>query len=423
MGAGSGTRQDAETSGQVPGTSVSGRLRGTGTPPTLGGLGVIVAALLVVALVAWPNLSGESQASPTPASSSGAVVSPAGPTTAPLTDAPAPSVANDVFVEPNVVDRPGVPAVLYDKYWSLWGQAGQLGTTALLIKPPNEAMLGADAGRVASYVFDEETEEPLVGPDGVTIIVRDLRTGVTLRTFDSSILPTYGLATGSLLFWTGWSLPRDPIEPTDGGVWVVDLAEPGSAPRAIIPPSDLAATYGSHADRGRLRLTDGGRTIITIVGGDSGKATQIIDVTGVTPPAELDGESAFEISQGRALVIRESGYRLLELTTGQPVGPAFENDLAYWSVVGDGEVFASFARGRDLVIAAIDLDSGLTRDILVRSDRDLRLSPELSVSDLLAMLPDDDPVYDAQGRVQIPVSLLDPATGNLQRDAFMIGKP
>jgi hypothetical protein len=325
-------------------------------------------------------------------------------------------------VEPNIVDRPGVPAALYDKYWVAWGQAGHVGTTALLIKPPDEGTLGADAGWVATLLLDEEGE-PLVGPNGATIILRDLRTGATLRTFDSSILPSYGLAAGSLLFWTGYGIPRDPIEPLDGGVWVLDVGDPASVPRAVIPPSDLSAVYGPHADRGRLWLTDRGRTITTVVGGDTATATQIIDVSGAAPPTTLDGESAFDISQERALVVRSGRYQLLDLGTGQPVGAALENDLAYWSVVGDGEMFASFARGSELVISAIDLESGRSRDLFIRSDRDLRLSPELSTPYVLVLLPDDDPTYDSQGRVQIPVSLLDPATGNFETNAFTIGIP
>lgn len=425
MGAGRAGGTDAgRASDGASDERVSSRLGPGRTRPTLGALGILVAALLVAALVAWPNLTGAPQTSPIAASSPGAVSSQIGPTPASPSETPTPSaVASELFVEPNLVDRPGVPSELYDKYWTLWGQAGHVGTTALLIKPPNEAMLGADAGRVASFVVDEETDEPLVGPDGVTITVRDLRTGATIRTFDSSILPTYGLAVGSLLFWTGYGIPRDPINPLDGGVWVADLADPASTPRAVVLPSDLAATCGPHADRGRLWLTEHGRTITTIVGGDTATATQIIDVSETAPPIMLDDESAFEISEGRALVVRAGRYRLLELTTGQPVGPGFENDLAYRSVAGDGEFFASFARDGDVVFAAIDLSTGEARDIHVRSTGDLRLSAELSTPGLLVLLRDDDPSYDAQGRVQIPVSLLDPATGDLQLDAFTIGNP
>jgi hypothetical protein len=39
------------------------------------------------------------------------------------------------------------------------------------------------------------------------------------------------------------------------------------------------------------------------------------------------------------------------------------------------------------------------------------------------LLADDDPTFDAAGRVQVRVTLLDPATGELQPDAFTIGNP
>lgn len=425
MGAGTAGRTDAGwPSDGAPGEPVSGGLRPGRSRPTLGALGIFGTALLVTALIAWPSLTGTPPTSPTPAPSMGAVSSQPRPASAPPTEAPTPRpIASGLFVESNVVDRPGVPAELYDKYWSLWGQAGQVGTTALLIKPPNEGMLGADAGRVASFVWDLVTDEPLVGPNGVTITVRDLWTGATLRTFDSSILPTYAVAAGSLVFWTGWALPREPINPMDGGVWVVDLGDPASTPRAVIPPSDLGAIYGPHAERSPLRLTDHGRAVRATVGGDRARATEVIDVASLTLRATLANEVAFEVADGVALIYRPNRLALLDLATGREIGPGVKEDLVQFTFAGDGEFFASFGRDGDVVIAAIDLETGEARDILVRSTNDLSLSRELSTPDLLVLLHDDDPTYDAEGRVQIPVSVLDPATGDLRLDAFTIGNP
>jgi hypothetical protein len=117
------------------------------------------------------------------------------PSTAPVTPAPAAPVASPSFsapamtttptpislptgpiVEQRIVDRSGVPAALYDTYWTVertWqtaGQAGQIGTTARIVLPPEEELVGADDGRVASYVAEPDTTYPIVGPDGMAII-------------------------------------------------------------------------------------------------------------------------------------------------------------------------------------------------------------------------------------------------------------
>jgi hypothetical protein len=321
-----------------------------------------------------------------------------------------------VAFEPSVVDRPGVPAALYDRYWAAFGQAGQVGTTAWMDPPPGEGILGVDAGRVATIPVDDEGE-PIVGADGTIIVVRDIRTGATLRIVETASTPYYAVIVGSLLFWS----PR-----FDASVWVVDLADPASTPRAIVPSSDLTELYGPNADRAPLQISDGGRAVISLVGGDTARATQVIDVATQSLRVTLEGEAADEIAGHVALVYRPDGIALLDTATGHEIGPGIEGFLKA-SVVGDGEVLVQVGQNDTgaSIVAALDLETGEVRQLRVRiyATETLDLVTMVSAPSVLGLLPVVGPTYDARGRIQLPVTLLDPASGQTVVDAFTIGSP
>lgn len=353
----------------------------------------------------------------------------------PTIPSPGATLAPRASVEATIVDTPGVPASLYEKYWVALGQVGQVGTTARMIMPSNEGVLGADSHRVASIAFDSNYE-PVLGPNGVTIVIRDLMTGAIVRTFDTPILVEEGLITGSLLFWRGVTVPLNSDAPLDGGIWVVDLADPASLPRAIIAPADLTAKYGAHAARGLLQLTDGGRTLITLVQGETARATDIIDVSSGVVRQTLDGLFAVEVTGNLAITApiqgdgddpaRPKRLRVIDMVTGQEIGEGVATDMVKSSVLGVGEVFVQFGRnGSDSIIAAIDLRTGQVRDIRTQigGTETLDLSHALSEPDLLVLLPVADLPRDDRGRVLLPVSLLDPGTQILKPDAFTIGSP
>ena len=412
---------------------------------TLGGVGVVVAALLIAVVAIWSNggVGGPeqspsssdpfSQATLTNELTQPASSDPNG--TGPIVE---PTIPGGLYVEPDVVDRPGVPIELYDKYWAAARQVGQVGTTARIVLPEDEWILGADSGMVATYQIDRPkldelgVVEPILGTGGVTIVVRDVRFGEVVRTLVSPIAPSDGLITGSLLFWTGRSLPLDNETRVDGGVWAIDFTDPQASPTAIFEPSDLAETYGKHAVRGLLHLTDRGRAVTTLIESDSSFATDVIDVEQMAPQTTLAGVYALELVAGKALATqphqftgpgKPDGLWLIDIESGQQVGPKVEADRAYRSMIGDSEIFASFARGGSAVVATIDLSTGKARDILALKDQPLSLSPRLSTSDVLVFLRDEDPIFDDQGRVQLAISLLDPRDGDLQLDAFTIGNP
>ena len=267
---------------------VAGRLRGRRPTPSFASAGVVAALLLILGFVAWSNLPGASSPEPSAsdvaaASEQVASLNASGPSNTPSTEptsVPSP--------EPSIVDRPGVPAALYDKYWSKSGQVGQIGTTASFKLPSNERFLGADEGRIASVIYDADAHVPVVGPNGVTIIVRELQTGKTVRSFDTPVYVTEALVAGSQLFWIGRSLADEGSPRIDAGVWALDLADPASAPRAVVGPSDLSKTYGNLASRGLLRLTDRGRAVTTEIAGDTALVTEIIDVSSLTARGTIE---------------------------------------------------------------------------------------------------------------------------------------
>ncbi|HEX7949451.1 MAG TPA: hypothetical protein VF494_03810 [Candidatus Limnocylindrales bacterium] len=416
----------------VPRQRVTGRLRAGLRSPALGGLGLLVAAVLIVALVAWPNLrAGGPAASPSADASltAGASPSEAASAATEVSAEPSPTAAPSPSASAGpVVDRPGVPAALSDRLW-IWGSVYAVGTTARLDLPPGVAVLAAGAGRVATYgsVSDATTgDRPVLGPNGlVPITVRDFATGAILRTFDSPIAIAYGVMAGSVLFWNGLTLPLDAPNRTDGGVWAIDLGDPASTPRAIIAPSDLSATYGPNPGRSLLWLSDRGRAVMSTVGGDSAKATQIVDVASLALRATLAGEIAYQVVDGKALVDRSSRLALLDLATRKEIGPGVATDVPKWSVVGEREVFIEYGRTSTAMtyLSAIALDTGAVRDLTFKGGEAYDLSPELSNPTILALVPGEGPTQNAQGRPQLAVSLLDPVTGQLTLNAFIIGYP
>lgn len=411
----------------------NGRLKGGPTPKarlSTNVLGILVVSLAVIALGAWRLLPSAGEDASQPPASPFAEL----PTSAPtpdtlLTNPPDASFAPDVaIVERDIVDRPGVPASLYDKYWAGGGQVGQVGTTARLVLPKDEGFLATDAGRVASYIVDPETSRPTIGPDGAKIIVREIRTGVTLRTFDAPVQIAYGLMAGTLLFWTGRTLPGS-LESTDAGVWVIDLGVVDSSPKAVIPPSDLAEQYGADAVRGPTRLTDNGRTIVTLVQSPTRRGTDIIDVENLTLRQTLLDMYALEVLDGVALVIPIHGdegdtasrMQVIDLASGVAVGPGVPTDEVAWAYAANNEFYVQHSVGAaGYQIVALDIRSGSSRELASKVTLDL--SHGLSAPGSLVLTP---PAWDVgiDGKVHQPITIIDPVTGHIEAEGFEIGNP
>jgi hypothetical protein len=330
------------------------------------------------------------------------------------------------IAETNIVDRAGVPESLHDKYWIAANGAGQVGTTARVAVPEDEVVLGADAGRVASYRVDPATSRPVVGPAGVRIIVRDIRSGAITGTFDTPVRIASGLMVGSVLFWTGQTLPAT-SQGMDAGVWALNLDLNGAAPIAVIPPSDLSLRYGADAVRGPVRLTDNGRTIVTLVQGPTRRGTDVMSVANLSFRDTLLDMYAFEVMDETALVIPLHGdegkysreIRTIDLTTRATIGSGVPTEEVAWAFAGGGSFFVQHGiGGTGYGVTAIESKSGAWRDVL--SNLTLSLSHNLSSPDSLALVPLSWDV-DSSGTTSLPVSLLDPLTGRVQPNAFRIG--
>lgn len=403
----------------------------------VGFVGLLVGALVVVALAVWANLSpGIDPSQPSNSAlaaepSTNASDGPVPSLDAPPTNIPAQTPAVDAaWVEPNIVDRPGVPARLYNKYWQALGEAGQVGTTARIVIPRTEEILAADSGLVASYAVVRDdalgTSEVVVGPGGVIIILRDVRTGAVLRMVETGVSIRSGAMSGALLFWTGDTLPVDGAEGTDAGIWALDTADPASRPRAIVEPSDLSSEYGPNATRSRPHLRDRGNALVSTIVGDAARATQVIDIATLSLRTTIPGEVAFEIADQTALVRRAEGVVLLNISSGQQVGPMLKAAEVYRAFASTEEIFVQYGPGdgQGVYITGLGIGTGDVRQILhqPRGVRTTDLSLDISALDLFALL-NDDWDYGSDGRAYVQVTLLDPVTGDLQPDAFSIGSP
>lgn len=412
----------------MSGSRASGK-QATGLARPLNLLGVTVVVLAIAAVGVWrfgqqaapgqtdqPSRQATDEATPSP--------------TEPVpTDTPAdsPAATPDVTVETHIVDRPGVPNSLYAKYWSGGGQVGQVGTTARMVLPEDEELLGVDAGRVATFAIDPNTSRPIFGTDGVQIIVRDIETGATLRKVSTNVSVATGLLTGSTLMWMGKTDPTDGSEPIDGGVWAIDLSVADSTPVQVIAASNLAEKYGSGAVRGFVRLTDQGRSAVSLIQSSTDRATDIIDVASLSLRQTLDNAYAYEVAGNAALVIPLHGdsgqdagrMRLIDLASGADIGPGVKTDEVAWAYTGEREIYVQYAAGgTGYSITAIDGQTGDAHALI--QDVSLHLSNEVSAPDELVLIPAFWEV-GPDGAVHQPFTLVDPSTGEVTPDAFVVG--
>lgn len=394
----------------------------------LGGLGVLL-LFVIFGAAAWRHVPGAGIGPSEPPPSTSAVQTSAEPLTAPpATSLPEASpVQGGPIVEVNIVDRPGVPASLYEKYWVGGGQVGQVGTTARMVVPEDEQLLGVDRGHVATFPIDPNTSRPVVGRNGMTILVRDIRTGAIERTIETPFQISYGLIVGSLLIWTGRTLPDSPTV-MDAGLWVVDLDVPDAQPKALIQPSDLAESYGPDAVRGPARLTDEGRSVVTLIQSPTQRGTDIVDLGSLTLRRTLADSYALEVIDGISLVIPVHGdrgqsareMRLVRVGTGATIGAVPTEEVA-WAFAANGAFYVQHGfGGTGYRIDEIDAQTGNVRELLTEVALDL--SHRLSAPDNLVLVAYDWEVGE-QGKVLQPVTLLDPVTGILHLNAFTIGNP
>ncbi len=173
-----------------------------------------------------------------------------------------------VEVNPDVVERPGVPPELHDvAWWNGYGDAGLLGTTAQIGLPKNERIITVVDGRVIAA-----RERP---NKGAALIIRDFATGAVIRSIPTDMPYPDAVLVGNELFWSGDDLATDGRATHDLGVWAVDIST-NEAPVAIVAPGK--ALPGAFCTRG-LEISPSHATLAARAScyGDNGW-TDIIDV-------------------------------------------------------------------------------------------------------------------------------------------------
>jgi hypothetical protein len=175
--------------------------------------------------------------------------------------------------------------------------------------------------------------------------------------------------------------------------------------------------------------------------GPLAERTDVIDVPSLTVRTTFDGMGigttdrvALAVHQAWTMT-SSTRLALFDFATGREVGQVwqdllqstapFQNTdfLVYATAPGDGELFVSFPRGGDAVIAAVAEDSGQVREILIQPGQALWLNAELSSASHLVLLPDFDIASSLGTAGRAHATLLDPESGIVQTDAFTIGTP
>ncbi len=397
----------------------------------LGVTGFLIGAAVIAGMSFWANSGGTPISSPTPQATDASVSQPTAISTAQATATEA------AYVETDVVERPGVPSDLHEKYWSSAGQVGLLGTTARMTLPSGEMLLAVGSGYVVSAGIDTESGQLPTAAGTVTMIIRDFATGRTVRTVQSDIYVAGALIIGQRLFWVGPELSGSDVSGRDGGVSAIDLSSSVSSVQVVVPRSDLSATYGEGAIRGLLRLTDRGRAFTTQIVSPTRLVTEVVDVEGLKVRGTIEHGFmyAFQVVGNRALLVlphelsnvtNPLHLQLFDVESGEVVGDEIPADLLSGSIaITEREVVLQRGIGLDSYITKVDLASGETNDLRVVRDglESLSLSPSMSAPAFIVLVPANGGTLDDAGAVNLPVSLLDPQTGDFESPAFTIGEP
>ena len=210
-----------------------------------------VLCVILVAACSGPRPSGSPIADASVEASPGASPAATSTTSSPALSIPPEATAaptdpgrTDVVVNRDVRDRPGVPEDFYDVYWwTSFGEAGQVGTTARIGVPDGERIITAGSGLVVSAVIEFD------GDVGALLRIRDIRTGALVREIETHLLLPAAVIVDRRLYWAAGLRAVGPAEPDvgnaiDGGVWAVEL-DRDEPPTAIVEPgTDLGSALG-----------------------------------------------------------------------------------------------------------------------------------------------------------------------------------
>jgi hypothetical protein len=325
---------------------------------------------------------------------------------------------------------------MYDMYW--WtedGDAGQVGTTAQIGLPSDETILTAGHGLVVSGRLHRTGWRC---DDGCTLIVRNIRTGETVRRVQTNLMAPEALILPGRLFWAGVDGDRSDINANvvfDGGVWTAALD--GGEPVVVVAPGQNVSSF-NYAGRFRFGVSPSGRTVVSGVGGFADRFTDVIDVetlsrtrlpniapyavtdelivTGEHPPSDYPsgGILAIETETGdiRWRFPDRADADQFELTNVEAKAGSFY--LAYlWRKGGD-----------QLRLGAIDAGNGQSKVLfsqtLGRDTRPLWAMLGISTDRHVAFGTDLSALGYLVQSGEASISILDVETGRLTENAFTV---
>ena len=334
-----------------------------------------------------------------------------------------------------IVDRPGVPASLYNEYWWTWnGDGGQVGTTAQIGLPAGELIETIDAGIVVA--------PRLTGDDPWAeheIVVRDFGSGAVMLRIQTDLRYIDVVLIGSQLFWTG-VLAGDPEEVIDGGVWTTDVRQDAES-IAIVEPGRVFP--GVLCGMG-LEASPTGRTLAaTALCNGPVLSTDIIDTATRTRTIRLKEQWVLALTDETYVVA--DFHPTDGVTWGQGGVSAYgfadgalrwrfpdRSDVDRFTAGGIAALGASFAmryywrtdEGPEMVIAAVDAATGHQRVLLRQPYEDESLFEEFNASSGSHLVLTNGYDLGTQMRLRgIPISIIRLDDGVLFRDAFEIDPP
>jgi hypothetical protein len=360
------------------------------------------------------------------------------PTPGPTSDNTYP-LRTEVQINRDIVVRSGVPVDMAGLYWwTEFGDAGEVGTTAQIGLPAGEEILTVGDGLVVSA----RREGP--GYFGrVDLRIRELRTGELLRKIETNVGAPRAVLVGRRLFWHGMD-PRTRTDEVyiDGGVWTATI-NGNDAPRAIIHGgADLA--YLTYGGRSILEVSPSGRTLASDVGGFSGTFIDFIDTETLTVRGRIEDKAAYALTDD-AFVTSDGapsdtpdgrGLSAYDIRTGErlwrfPGGDDADRfSIANIRALGNGFVFQYIWRGppdTEYRFESVGFRSGRTQWQFVESETDevrhRYATFPASTARHIAVIDDLGSIGSMLRDGPAAVSIYDTETDTFTEDAFVIDPP
>lgn len=349
----------------------------------------------------------------------------------------------EVEVVTDIRDRPGVPADLFYTYW--WtedGDAGQVGTTAQVGLPSDETILTVAHDLVVSARLKRTGLR--CQEEGCTLIVRDIRTGETVRQIETNLIGPAAMIVPGRIYWAGMDADRSDFNANvmfDGGVWTSELDK--NAPHvSIVPPGQDVSSF-NYAGRLAFDISPSGMTITSGVGGFADRFIDVIDVQTLSRRTRLPNIADYAVTDDLVITGEDppsdypsGGILAIDIDTREvrwryPDRPDVDRfEMSTIVAAGDRFLLQYLWRGRaddELRVGALRASTGAPTTLFTQTlERDRQpIWAILSVSTERHLLFGAD-LASLGHHVQYgdaSIAMLDLRTGILRENAFTIDVP